>query len=245
MLLRTPVALLALQRSAGNTAAAVVAQRQSVPPATAPPVGARTGRPIADLEKEFRKLIASARGSGRNVAADNLENWLTGASNPKPVPLGWLRGFPVVTEAEEKNHRRFEDQLQKLARGMAPGATDSLTDHWDAKINAPMTVELFYASGVSQLTSNGSFTLVRTGGRVAITGTVEQRWFDPYNWNAGMGAFIPGHGYVSDDVGLDLKDAGRGHDYLLENRYTQTLTGTYTHRPWYLPNSVVWTWSGP
>ena len=61
----------------------------------------------------------------------------------------------------------------------------------------------------------------------------------------GMSAWIPGHGTVSDDVGADLQDAGRGNEYLLENKYSQTVSGTYTIRPWYRPNSSSFTWSGP
>jgi hypothetical protein len=135
--------------------------------------------------------------------------------------------------------------LQQKARRVADGASDTLSDLWDAVISASIVTELYYASGVSQLKSTGSFSLSRAGRVVSITGTVHQRWFDPYNWNPGMGAIIPGHGSVSDDVGLDLKDAGRGHDYLLENLYDQTLTGTYTIQPWYRPNSSAFTWAGP
>lgn len=108
-----------------------------------------------------------------------------------------------------------------------------------------MTTELFYASGISQLRSNGTFNLSRAGRVVTMTGAVNQRWFDPYNWNPGSSAYIPGHGVVSDNMGLDLKDAGRGHDYLLENLYAQTLTASYLFQPWYRPNTSNFTWSGP
>jgi len=263
--------LLWLQQAAGNRAVAHsfmrpgTVQRQSVPsgattdagasggatPAagvSAGSVGRRTRRPITDLEREFRGLISAARGDGYNVAADNLEHFLTGGGATRSVPLSWLRSFAVVTGAERKNQqesRRFEDQLKGQARSLAVGSSSTFSDYWDAVINASMTTELFFASGVSQLRSRGTFTLSRTGHVVTIAGTVNQRWFDPYNWNPGSSAWIPGHGNVSDDVGLDLKDAGRGHDYLLENLYIQTRTGTYTIRPWYWPNSSTFTWSGP
>lgn len=247
--------LLALQRAVGNhVVARQVVQRQSTggsggggtaaPPARAP-VGRRTGRPIADLERQFRGLIAAARSRGYPVAAGNLEHFLTGGGATRSLPLGWLRSYAVVTEAEQRNHERFEDQLKDRAKALAAGGSTTFSDYWDAVIRASATTELFYASGISQLRSSGSFSLSRAGQVVTITGTVQQRWFDPYNWNPGSGAWIPGHGVVSDDVGLDLKDAGRGHDYLLENRYTQTLAGTYTIRPWYRPNSSTFTWSGP
>lgn len=223
-------------------------QRQSPPPvpAAAPtaPVGRRTGRPIADLEKEFRGLISSARGLGYNVAADNLEHFLIGHGAKRSVPLGWLRSFGVVTDAEVKNHERFESQLDDRAKATPDGGTGALVDFWDARISAGVSSELFYASGISQLKSSGTFSLSRTGSIVTITGTVNQRWFDPYNWNPGSSAYIPGHGVVSDDVGLDLKDAGVAHDYLLENLYTQTVTGTYRFRR-FIWNTSSYTWSGP
>lgn len=81
------------------------------------------------------------------------------------------------------------------------------------------------ASPFPELRSTDAFTLCRAGLAVITMGIVEQMWFDPYDWNPGMGAFIVGHGHVSDDVVLDLGDAGVGHDYRLENRYTQSPTG--------------------
>lgn len=234
--------LLDLQRTAGNQA---VVALQLAPPTSAPPTGKRTGRPIADLEKEFRGLIAAARAKGYPVAASNLEHFLDGGGATKSVPLDWLRGFSVVTAAERTNQLRFETQLRQEAKGMSDGASKVFTDFWDRVIRALPTTELYYASGVSQLRSTGTFSLTRAGDNVVITGTVTQRWFDPYNWNPGMSAYIPGHGVVSDDVGLDLKDAGRGKDYLLENRYLQVVVGSYVFQPWYRPNTSTFTWFGP
>lgn len=256
--------LLWLQRSAGNaaTTAAVrsrtiaapqgqapvtrpAVQRQDAGAPAAAAVGSRTGRPVDDLEREYRALVARARAEGYPVAAGNLEHFLTGGGAKRSVPLSWLRGFGVVTAAERKNHQRFQHQLEAQAKRTVDGASTTLADHWDAVVDASAATELFYASGKSQLRSTGTFELVRAGATITITGTVEQRWFDPYDWNAGMGAYIPGHGYMSDDVGLDLRDAGRGHDYLLENLYTQRLTGSCTIQPWYRPDSSTFTWSGP
>lgn len=107
-------------------------QRQPAPAASgsAPPtsggpsVGSRTGRPIADLEREFRGLIAAARSRGWAVAADNLEHFLVGGGATRSVPLSWLRSFSVVTAAEQKNQnapRRFEEQLRGEARKVGDG----------------------------------------------------------------------------------------------------------------------------
>lgn len=265
----TPAHLVWLQGAAGNAAATAamqswtiaaipqggraprpVVQRQDAgAPATAPALGARTRRPIDDLERQYRALVTEARDRFP-VAAGNLEHFLTGGGAKRSVPLTWLRGFDVVMAAERKNQQRFEEGgreggLKGLAKKTADGASTVLTDHWDAVVDAPVTTELFYASGKSQLRSAGTFELARAGRTVTITGTVQQRWFDPYDWNAGAGAYIPGHGYMSDDVGLDLRDAGRGHDYLLENVYTQRLTGSYTIQPWYRPDSSTFLWTGP
>lgn len=240
----TPTALAlartaAVQRQTGSSSA------PTTPATASSPVGRRTGRPIDDLEREYRSLIAMAREQGRTVAADNLEHFLTGGGRTRSVPLPWLRSFTRFIDAERRNQERFENQLKRRARGLADGSTDSLKDYWDAVVDGSVFTELFYASGMSQLRSTGAFSLARVGRVVTISGTVAHRWFDDYNWNPGSGVFIPRHGFVSDDVGLDLRDAGRGHDYLLENLYTQTLQGQYTINPWYLPDTSTFTWSGP
>jgi hypothetical protein len=249
--------LLALQRLAGNAAVAHLLRQQapatdagatatdggSVPSSGA--IGVRTHRPIADLVRDFRAMAAASRSKGYPIAADNLQHFLDGHGATKAVPLTWLRGFGVVTDAENKNQGRFEKQLDQQARALAAGATSTFADHWDAKISAGATTELFYASGASELSSAGTFSFTRIGSVVTITGIVEQRWHDPYDWNAKMGAYIPGFGIVSDNVGLDLTDAGAGHPYLLENRYTQTVSGTYTFTAKYRPNTSSYTWSGP
>lgn len=233
----------------GSATRPAVQRQDAGAPAAAPVLGSRTRRPIDDLEREYRALVTKARKL-YPVAAGNLEHFLTGGGAKRSVPLAWLRDFDVVTAAEWKNQQRFvergrEGGLKVLAKKTADGTSTVLADHWDAVVDAPVTTELFYASGKSQLRSAGTFELARAGNTVTITGTVEQRWFDPYDWNAGAGAYIPGHGYMSDDVGLDLRDAGRGHDYLLENLYTQRLTGSYTIQPWYRPDSSTFSWTGP
>lgn len=225
-------ALLARVPDAGAPAAA--------PPA-AEPVGARTKRPLSELEKQYRDIIAGAE-KGHPVAAGNLKHFLDGGGATRPMSITWLRTFSAFTSAERKNQIRFEDQLRAKAKALKDGESITFADHWDAKVDASMVTELYYASGISQLRSKGSFTLSRKGTRVTIDGTVQQRWFDPYDWNPGQSAWIPGTGTISDDVGLDLKDAGRGKNYMLESLYSQTLTGTYDIEPWYLPDSDTFTW---
>jgi hypothetical protein len=249
---RTPVGLLQRQAAPSLPATTPVPTAAPAPTTTpaptatpAPPKGKRTGRPITDLEKEFRDMIRSAREKGYNVAADNLEHFLNGHGATRSVPLAWLRGFSVVTNAEKTNQGRFEDQLKKAAKKLAPGASTIFSDHWDKAFTAGLTEELYYASGTSELSSAGTFTLTRMGNTVTITGVVNQRWHDPYDWNPGAGAWIPGYGFVSDSVGLDLKDAGVGHDYLLENLYRQSVTGTYTIQAAYRPDTSSFTWTGP
>lgn len=242
-----------LQQAAGNSAVTAMLQRQSAVQGpgsgtAAPAKGKRTGRPLPDLERQFRDLISAARGKGYVVAASNLEHFLDGKGATRSVPMTWLRSFSAVTSAEIKNRQasgRFEDQLKTKARGLSDGSTTTFSDYWDAVVDASMTTELFYASGMSQLKSTGTFVLSRSGNTVLIGGDVQQRWFDPYNWNPGSSAWIPGHGSVSDDVGLDLKDAGIGRDYLLENKYKQTMVGWYRFTAWYMPNQFSATWDGP
>lgn len=243
-----------LQRTIGNRATTALLRGDAVASpglvqrrgssSSASDAGAATPtRSLADIEANYRRMIASARAKGYNVAADNLEYWLDGSGGTRTLSVSWLRANDAVTGAETTNQGRFERQLKEHGGRLADGASETFTDHWDRALTAGMTTELYYASGTSELSSRGTFVLTRSGRTVTITGTVAHHWHDPYNWNAGQGAYIPGFGAISDDDALALKAAGRGHDFELVSDWTQTVTGTVDIG--YVYNSIDLTWSGP
>jgi len=216
---------------------------------TAPDAGTATA-PDADLEtrldaieSRYRGMVTAARADGKTVAADNLEHFLDGGGGTRTLGVPWLRGFDVVTGAERTNQGRFEKSLNDQANAMSDGETRTFTDHWHRQFTASVTTELYYASGTSTLKSTGTFTLTRAGDVVTITGTVQQHWYDPYDWHAGLGAFIPGVGAVSDADALLLERHGRAASYEMEADWTQTVSGTISIGT--LWNSEEFTWSGP
>jgi hypothetical protein len=254
-----PAGMLTLQQAAGNqavarwlrdrggdTAPAVDAGDTGAAPdaGTVPEGGTPTEEQLDAIEQRYRDMIANARSIGAEEAARNLEWFLAGTGGTRPFTHEWLRGYGVVTDAERVNQQRFERQLTEAAEGMSDGQTRVVEDYWDRALTASPLTELYYASGTSQLRSTGRFELTQSGGTVTVTGTVHHRWFDPYNWNAGQAAFIPGSGLVSDDDGLLMERHRGAKPFMLEGTWDQTLSGTVTKRDYWF-DSHDWTWSGP
>lgn len=180
------------------------------------------------IEATYRDMIDNARTLGQDVAADNLERFLAGTGGTKQESVSWLRDFGAVTSAEETNLGRFEDSLDEEALKLDAGEQSSFNDYWDRTFTALPTTELYYASGTSTVTSTGEFTLSRNGSIVIIEGTVTHRWHDPYDWHAGLGALIPGSGFISDADALLLQQHRGAASFDMEATWTQTLEGTYT-----------------
>lgn len=157
--------------------------------------------------------------------------------------MTWLRGFGAVTGAERVNQERFQESLIAIADEMSDGQTRTHTDHWDRRLTGSVFEELYYASGTSTITSTGAFTLTRRGNVTTITGTAEHRWWDPYDWHAGLGAYIPGHGFVSDEDALLLQTHRGASSFDMEARWSQTVTGEIIHRDWWF-DSHTFSWGG-
>ncbi len=199
---------------------------------------------LDEIEENYRSMIRSAREDGYNVAADNLEHFLAGSGAKRTLSVAWLRGFSAVTDAEERNQGRFESSLEDLADGMTHGQSRTFDDYWDAQLTASVFEELYYASGTSTIRSTGHFTLERIEDIVNIHGTVEHRWHDPYDWHAGLGAFIPGHGNVSDEDGLLMQSCRGAKPFQMEALWTQRLSGSVNINDYWF-NSSSFSWTGP
>jgi hypothetical protein len=259
--------VLELQASAGNDAVGrllgrssavagggVLARDRGTPSSgtQAPDAGADVGpepeppemrERLDGIERSYREMIASARRRGANVAADNLEWFLAGTGGTKTLSVSWLRGFAVVTDAEQTNQGRFETSLNRIANEMRHGDRRTFTDHWDRMLTASQGEELFYASGTSTIRSTGTFELSMIENQVTISGHVDHHWFDPYDWHAGLSAYIPGHGSVSDEDGLLMQRYRGAKPFQMEADWRQTLSGRIdVGRVW---NTKTFTWSGP
>jgi len=189
-------------------------------------------------------MIKSARDKGYNVAADNLQRFLDGSGGTKTIDVKWLRSFSAVTGAERVNQERFETSLTELAYKLKDGETRSFSDYWDRKLTASTLTELFYASGTSTITSSGTFSLIRKGDTISILGAVEHHWWDPYDWHAGLTAFIPGFGVISDEDALLLQRHRGSRGFMMETKWKQTVSGRIVIRHgWF--DEVDYEWKGP
>ena len=199
---------------------------------------------LAQLETNYRSMITDANSRGYTVAADNLEYWLRGTGGTKVLSVSWLRSFSSLLAAERVNEGRFETQLNDAANLMHAGSSRTLSDHWDRQFAASPFEELYYASGTSTITSTGTFSLAMTGSTVSMHGDVQHHWHDPYDWHAGLSAYIPGHGSISDSDALVLERCRGARSYMMEADWTRHFTGS-------IDVGTIWnshlgyTWTGP
>jgi hypothetical protein len=131
----------------------------------------------------------------------------------------------------------------KIANEMRHGDRRTLDDHWDRMFTAGKDTELYYASGTSTITSRGTFELTMIEDTVSVFGTVHHRWHDPYDWHAGLSAYIPGFGNISDEDALLLQRHRGAKPFMMISEWVRTLSGTI--KVGWLWNTKTVTWSGP
>ncbi len=200
---------------------------------------------LDEIEAKYRSMIADARSLGHDVAADNLQRFLAGTGGTKTLGTAWLRGFSAITDAEEVNQSRFEDQLYDKALSLRSGESERLSDYWEKLLTGSVTTELFYASGTSTIKSSGSFNLSRDGNEVEISGNVNHHWFDPYDWHAGLSAYIPGSGVISDADALLLQQHRGAGPFDMESDWQQALSAKINIDNFLYFDSMDYNWTGP
>lgn len=98
------------------------------------------------------------------------------------------------------------------------GKSALYNDYWDAMFTSSYSSELYYSSGTSTVTTSASLKITRTGFfTYDVQGTITNYWHDRYNWEPGASAYLPGVGFVPDDFGLSLQEAGRGKSFLMHS----------------------------
>lgn len=168
-------------------------------------------------------------------------HFLGATGKARTLDWKWLRKFKSVQKAESTNKDRFVKTLKKEASNLSSGKK-TILDWWDSQQSASVFTELYYASGTFTITSYGEFELsCAKDGKVKIKGSVDHYWWDPYDWHAGLGASIPGHGYISDKDALALQNAGRADSFLMESTWSESLDGTYEVKKfWFDTSSFNW-----
>lgn len=197
------------------------------------------------ITRTYQGMITSSRNKGYDVAADNLQRFLDGTGGTKTESVDWLRDFNALISAEETNQERFVTSLRKQALSLRDGETKQFADYWDRTFTANPFTELYYASGTSTITSRGTFTLSRSGDEITITGTVNHEWNDPYDWHAGLAAYIPGFGSISDQDALLLQQHRGAAPFHMTASWRQTLRGSYTIDNFLYFDSSEFNWTGP
>ena len=185
---------------------------------------------LDDIEAMYRQIIAKARERGADVAADNLEYFLSTQGGSRTLPVTWLRGFTPVIQGESTNKTRFEVKLKEKAKNLPNGSQMTFNDYWDASRTGDTLTELYYASGTFTITSYGTFRLSREGCNVSISGYVDHYWWDPYDWHTGWKVKIPGFGFVNDSDAIKLQKAGRAAPFFMESEWNQGFATTYNLR---------------
>jgi len=196
---------------------------------------------LEEIEASYREMIAVARRKGKNVAADNLEYFLSGRGGTRSLDWNWVRSFNSVITAEKRNKNRFEQKLKDKARELSNGECIIFNDYFDAMNTANVFSEMYYASGTFTISSYGEFTLHREGCVVSIDGNLDHQWHDDYDWHVGLSAYVPGFGNISDADGQRLEDAGRASSFKMISTWTQSLNATYTIRTlWWDTSTFRW-----
>jgi RHS repeat-associated protein len=198
---------------------------------------------LDEIQQKYRDMITSARSKGKNVAADNLEYFLSAAGGVRVLDWRWLRGFDSVIDAEKANQDRFlGETIKKAARN---GSAGTILDWWDSTQTASRFSELYYASGTFTVTSYGKFEVsCEKDGKINFKGIVDHFWWDPYDWHLGLAAYIPGFGVISDEDAVKLESAGRAASFQMQSEWTQTVEGSYDYNKFWFDASEA-NWSEP
>jgi RHS repeat-associated protein len=192
------------------------------------PANSASSSRLESIRDQYNKIVEKGRDWGANVAADLLQHFINGSGRAVEVSHEWICGFQEVTEASNVNRARFLEQVQKKALELSDGQSSSFTDYWDKGLTGSVFSELYYASGSSTVTSIGVFNMSRSGDAICISGRVEHWWWDPYDWHAGLGAWIPGIGRVSDEDALFLQAFGGAAPFMMFHGWANDISATYT-----------------
>ncbi|CCQ72329.1 hypothetical protein [Magnetospira sp. QH-2] len=179
----------------------------------------------------FYDLIeAGGRLAGYTVAADNLAHFRAGTGEPRWIDSDWLRSKKSIEEAELENRysvlasarKDLQSRLGDLPDGGRLGVGGSRVTIIDAEKHKGQN-DLFYASNLSNLRSEGRFTAHRQGNRVSLSGWVNHGWSDRYDWHNNKMATILGVD-VPDYLGNVLRDHRGAKEFDMLSHWQQTVT---------------------
>jgi hypothetical protein len=203
-----------------------------------------------EIRNKYEEMIKNARKLGSNVAADNLQHFIDGSGNKRVLSVDWLRSFDSIIDAESRILiYTKEKNIKKWVNEVKNNETINKTDYWDADItNYNPLSELSYASGASDMKGSVNITISKNASFVNFSGWVEIDWTDNYDWNKGMGFYIPGSGTISDDDGIYLQLCGGAKSFMMDASWKFKLSAKYDVQKsewidikWYLNGTTEYT----
>lgn len=204
-------------------------------------LGERSAETRRDIKEGILRAGAKAGDAvGLDQSSRYLKHFLDGSGKDIVVPRDEARKDPFISESEEKNRKRFEnetflgktnnDELNEKVRSIKDGETIDLDDKWDRElsfgtIDQPGYTDEFervlepdrlLALGSLDFKSKVNAKATRDGDVVRIEGTVTHNGDDKYDFkdnNESFGAY-------------ELQQSGRGKPFLVQQNWQQRVSGT-------------------
>ncbi len=193
-----------------------------------------TTEEMLKIKKQYQSIVNCGRAVGANWAAQMLQHWMNGSGKDMIIKMEVLRRFGQVKAAEETIRDAMEEARKKSSRMIVETIKDGEEKKYyiysHQKITGLPWSELFYASGTNTLTGRLLLRAKRRGDVITMVGTLEFHWWDPYDWHAGLTAFIPcpGAGTIADADADKYENAGCAKKFDMYSFWNQTFSETYT-----------------
>jgi hypothetical protein len=197
-------------------------------------------RDVDNIELRFRAMIVGAEARGLHGAAGNMRHFLDGGGATRYLSASWLKSFNSVQRAMTSTYENYANEFRNIAKKMNDGDIVHINEYpvggssalgpfgktigYAASRTANMNSEsdLYYASGTFTLTTFCDVTLTKENGKVTVVGNMMSIFWDDYDWHIGLGATVPGFGYVPDSEGQALVEAGRATPFRMQSSWVES-----------------------
>jgi hypothetical protein len=192
------------------------------------------------VRKTYEGYVKFGKQHKLNDAAENLSDYLEGSKIEKRLTRKEARNKLFIRNGEHTNKKRFEESfVDKTSLGdtlskLKNGESVNIQDHWDYKVgNFPVKemiknldisrshilrgdIDEALATGTSAIKSDGNFNAKRQGNQIIISGVVDHKWEDKYD-------FDPMQSGGAGAVTLEKSEQARKFD--IKSNWQQNVTG--------------------
>ena len=182
------------------------------------------------IKKQYQQIVDKGRTVGANWASKMLEHWMQGSGKDMIIKTKVLRDYEQIQDAENAIRERILEGIKKrnIINGIKEGEEKRLFLFSHEPMTAMPWSEMFYASGSFTLTGRLTLNVKRNGQIINFHGVLEFHWWDPYDWHAGLNAYIPTVGTVEDADADKYENAGCAKKFDMYSFWYQTFSETYT-----------------